>query len=170
MPATAGSRQVQVSSAQAADVDRLAGFEGVLLDGATQLNDANGVALVHPSGNPVYDSVFATLQDLVEFLAQTPAPTTVDPGSIIERLKRFEPGRAVPPSVPAAWRAPQTRSTRSRHPSTRPRSRSPPSRGSLKDADLAEAIGRFTPAARTALQATRQGFVRIQGLSLFNYL
>ncbi|MBU3693784.1 MAG: flagellar hook-associated protein 3 [Rhodocyclaceae bacterium] len=139
----------------------------VFFDVASPVLDAGGNPVLDASGNPVKDSVFAVLQDLVA-AAQTPAPVSVGPQiqNVLGRLANFEDRLVTERASVGAFLneidAVQLAIEDSDFSLKGLKS-------ALKDVDLAEAITRFTQ-QQTVLQATQQSFVRIQGLSLFNYL
>jgi flagellar hook-associated protein 3 FlgL len=135
------------------------------------INTGNAVTFTYTdlSGNTAtpQDSVFAVLQDLVA-LAKTPAGTNIGTkvANVIDRLITFQDKLIVERANVGALLnevdAIQTGIDDSDFSLKGLKS-------ALKDVDLAEAITRFTQ-QQTVLQATQQSFVRVQSLSLFNYL
>lgn len=154
-------RAVQVSSTR--EMPTSSAGSVVFFDTATPLPGP----VTDPNGNPVNDSVFATLQDLVT-AAKVPAPTSVatEVASVLARITKFGEQMVTERAKAGAYlneiESIQSSLEVSKLSFTVLKSE-------LKDADLADAISRFTQ-QQTALEAAQKSFVRVQGLSLFNYL
>jgi len=155
------SRVVQVSSTR--EIPTASPGSVVFFDTATPLSPA----VTDPDGNTVNDSVFATLQDLVN-AAKVPAPTSVGTqvASVLDRLGKFE-GQIVTERAKTGAYLNEIDSIQNALDGSK--LSFTVLKGSLKDADLADAISRFTQ-QQTALEAAQKSFVRVQGLSLFSYL
>ncbi len=166
------SRTIRVSNTR--ELPSASPGSAVFFDVGSTLRDINtGNAVTYtytdPSGNTVTpkDSVFAVLQDLVT-AAKTPAGTGIGTQvqNVLGRLSTFQDKLITERANVGAHLneidAIQTGLDDSDFSLKGLKS-------ALKDVDLAEAITRFTQ-QQTVLQATQQSFVRVQGLSLFNYL
>lgn len=140
---------------------------GVFFDAGKPLSDALGNPVVDAEGDPVEDSVFAVLQDLAG-AARVPAPGSIADriAGVLGRLTTFQ-DKLITERASVGARLNEIDAIQTGLEDSDLSLKSLES--ALKDVDLAEAITRFTR-QQTVLQATQQSFVRIQGLSLFDFI
>lgn len=132
--------------------------------------DANNPVTYTDAGGVVQttsDSVFAVLQDLAN-LAKIPAPTNIGTSvqAVLGRLDTFQ-NKLITERANVGAHLNEIDSIQNGLDDSDFSLKGLQS--SLRDVDLADAITRFTQ-QQTVLQATQQSFVRVQGLSLFNYI